>query len=318
MSIDLTVIILTRNEERHIARAIASLGGLARAIVVIDSGSTDDTCAIAAAAGATVLSHPFTTHARQFNWALDHAEITTGWIMRLDADEVLEPPLVGELPTLLTALPDTVTGVEIDRKHIFMGRWIRHGGRFPVRLLRIWRTGRARVEDRWMDEHVVLDSGETVRARGCFADHNLQDLTFFTHKHNDYATREAIDVLMRRHGLIASPFPVASSLSRQASVKRWIKVNVYNRMPFWLSAPIYFSFRFIIQGGFRDGREGLIYHVLQGFWYRFLVGAKILEFDRAMHGAQSPLDRVDILSAVSGHMIDHPQRVSGSAAGLPR
>ena len=318
MSVDLTVIILTRNEERHIARAIASLAGLARTIVVIDSGSTDATCSIAAAAGATILAHPFTTHARQFNWALDHAEIKTGWIMRLDADEILEPSLVGELATLLTTLPETVTGVEIDRKHIFMGRWIRHGGRFPVRLLRIWRTGRGRVEDRWMDEHVVLDGGETVCARGRFADHNLQDLTLFTRKHNDYATREAIDVLMHRHGLMTSTLPIGSSLSRQASVKRWIKVNVYNRMPFWLSASMYFSFRFIIQGGFRDGREGLVYHILQGFWYRFLVGAKILEFDRAMHGARSPAERADILSAISGHMITPPKHIPASAAGLPR
>lgn len=186
-STDLTVVILTYNEERHIARAIASLRGLAREVLVIDSHSTDATVAMARAAGARVLQHPFTTHARQFNWALDHGDIATGWTMRLDADEVLEPALVEELAEMLASLPDDVSGIEIDRKHIFLGRWIRHGGRFPVRLLRVWRTGLGRLEDRWMDEHVVLRQGKSVRAHGRFADENVNDLTFFTAKHNDYA-----------------------------------------------------------------------------------------------------------------------------------
>ena len=319
MSADLTVVILTHNEERHIARAIASLIGIARAIVVIDSGSSDATCAIATSAGAKVLSHPFTTHARQFNWGLDHAEIATAWVMRLDADEVLEPALAAELETMLPNLAVTVTGVEIERKHIFMGRWIRHGGRFPLRLLRVWRTGRARIEDRWMDEHVVLDGGATVRARGRFADENLHDLTFFTRKHNDYATREAIDVLMHRYDLIASSPYKPMALSRQAAVKRWVKVHAYNRVPFWLSTLAYFLFRFIVQGGFRDGLEGLIYHVLQGFWYRFLVGAKVVEFDRAIRGARTPGERADALSIASGHVIVAPVPPAPAlVAGLPR
>src|SRR6185369_17361847 len=131
-------------------------------------------------------------------WALDHAPITADWVMRLDADEVIEPELAGEIAERLSGLSPSIAGVNLKRKHIFMGRWIRHGGRYPLVLLRIWRRGFGRIEDRWMDEHMIVSGGRTVTLDGGFADHNLNDLTFFTDKHNKYATREAIDVLNRR------------------------------------------------------------------------------------------------------------------------
>ena len=115
--------------------------------------------------------------------------------MRLDADEVIEPDLADEIRNRLPTLDRGVAGVNLKRKHIFMGRWVRHGGRFPLVLLRIWRNGQGRVEQRWMDEHIVVWNGSSVTFAGGFADHNLNNLTFFTDKHNAYATREAIDVL---------------------------------------------------------------------------------------------------------------------------
>lgn len=280
---DLSVVILTHNEAMHISRALGSVRGIAAKVFVIDSGSSDGTVQIAENNGATVLHHPFVNYAQQFQWALDNAPISTRWVMRLDADEIIEPDLAAVIARELPTLPADVAGVNLDRKHIFMDRWVRHGGRYPLRLLRIWRHGQGRIEDRWMDEHMVVWGGRTVNFKGGFADHNVNDLTFFTAKHNKYATREAIDVLNQRLGLFARDEALNSeSASWQASAKRWAKERVYNRLPFTLSATLYFIWRYIFQLGFLDGRSGLVYHFLQGYWYRFLVGAKLMEFERAI------------------------------------
>lgn len=280
---DLTVVILTHNEALHIARALESVRDIAAHVIVIDSGSSDGTEQIAEKFGAVVLHHPFVNQAQQFQWGLDNVPIGTTWVMRLDADEIIEPDLAAVIAKELPCLPADVAGVNLDRKHIFMDRWVRYGGRYPLRMLRIWRHGQGRIEDRWMDEHMVVWGGRTVTFKGGFADYNINDLTFFTNKHNKYATREAIDVLNQRLGLFARDEALSSeSASWQASAKRWAKERVYNRLPFTLSATLYFLWRYIFQLGFLDGRSGLVYHFLQGYWYRFLVGAKLMEFERAI------------------------------------
>jgi glycosyltransferase involved in cell wall biosynthesis len=276
----LDVVILTFNEEIHVARAMSSVRNIADNIFIIDSGSTDRTVQIAVENGAVIFTNPFITQAKQMNWALNNVPFKSNWIMRLDADEVISEELSAEISGILGQLPPTVNGINLKRKHIFMDRWIRHGGRYPLILLRIWRNGKAHCEDRWMDEHMVIDSGMTTTLRHSFADINLQDLSFFTAKHNSYATREAVDVLNVKYRLnLVAPIGRTENLSAQARLKRIIKDRLYNGTSIWFGPLGYFMFRYIIQGGFLDGKAGLIYHFLQGFWYRFLVAAKITEFD---------------------------------------
>ena len=184
--------------------------------------------------------------------------------MRLDADEIIEGDLAQEIVRALALLPPEITGVNLKRKTIFQGRFIRHGGRYPLTMLRIWRRGKARVEDRWMDEHVYLTEGASVTFNGGFADHNLNDLTSFTEKHNKYASREALDVLNRRLHLFEAQIELTQqSTATQAKIKRFLKEAIYNRVPFEISAFAYFFFRYVYSVGISDGREGLIYHVLQ-------------------------------------------------------
>jgi glycosyltransferase involved in cell wall biosynthesis len=286
--VSLAVIILTYNEERHISRALASVAGIASEIFVVDSFSDDRTVELARAQGATVLQNKFVNQAKQFQWALDNAPVTASWIMRLDADEVIEADLAARIGDQLPVLAADVVGINLKRKHIFLGRWIRHGGRYPLELLRIWRRGHGRIEDRWMDEHVMVWGGSTVTFEGGFADHNLGDLGYFTDKHNKYATREAIEVISRRRRLFARDNLTTEGGSRQAAIKRWIKETIYNRIPYQLSAPAYFLFRMTVQLGFLDGKEGLVYHGLQGLWYRFLVGAKVQELEAAIVHIDDP------------------------------
>jgi len=311
----ITAVILTHNEGMHIARAIASLDFVER-VVVVDSGSSDNTIDLARAAGADIYHHPFINHADQFQWALENTGIVSEWTLRLDADEIIEADLAARLRAELPQLPKHISGINFKRKHVFMGRWVRHGGRFPLVLLRLWRTGQGRIEARWMDEHMLVESGETITIDGGFADVNLNDSLFFTDKHNRYATREALDVLLAKYGLAEVDEAMKQGqAAHDASTKRRIKERIYNRLPFGLGPLLYFLWRFIFQLGFLDGREGRIYHVLQGFWYRFLVDVRKLEFERAMQGAVSTDDRLARLSAASGYSIEI---LSGSAVRSSR
>lgn len=301
---NLAVVILTHNESMHIQRSIESVKSIASEIFVIDSGSKDQTVKIAEENGAVVLHHPFVNYAKQFQWALDNAPITADWTMRLDADEIIEEDLQKEIQEKLHDLPTNVVGINLKRKHIFMNRWVKHGGRYPLVLLRIWRTGHGRIEDRWMDEHMVISGGETVTFKGGFADHNLNDLTFFTDKHNKYATREAIDVINQKLNLFARDESLnTESASFQASIKRIAKEKIYNKIPFTIAALAYFIYRYIFQLGFLDGRSGLIYHFLQGYWYRFLVGAKIMELEKAIEGMIDKKEILKEISRLTGHKL---------------
>ncbi len=279
----ITVIVMTFNEEKHLARLLESIESISNQILVIDSYSTDRTLELARLHGATVLQNKFVNQAKQFQWAMDNASINCDWILRLDADEIIEADLQAEILKKVPSLPAGIVGVNFKRKHIFMDRWVRYGGRYPLVMTRLFRRGHGRVEDRWMDEHIVVSGGRTVTFLGGFADHNLNDLSYFTEKHNKYATREAIEVLNQRLNLFQRDEGVTSENSSfQASAKRFAKEKIYNRIPFTVSSLAYFLYRYILQLGFLDGRSGLVYHFLQGYWYRFLVGAKIMEFEKAI------------------------------------
>jgi glycosyltransferase involved in cell wall biosynthesis len=298
----LSAIVLTCNEEKHIARLLRNLAGVCEAVFVVDSFSSDATVATARAGGAIVLTNEFVNYSRQFQWAIDNAPIATEWVLRIDADELLTPELIEEIELRLPHLAADVAGLAMNRRHIFLGRWIRHGGRYPLTLLRIWRRGCARIEQRWMDEHMTLTRGRSIILRHDFLDHNLNDLTFFTAKHNQYATREAIDRIVGRWPLFdIAPVLEGEGASRHAAAKRRVKEGIYNRLPIWAGPLLYFLCRYVLQLGFLDGREGLIYHGLQGFWYRFLVAAKLVEFERGLMSAIGEEGRILALARMTGY-----------------
>ena len=275
----LTVVILTLNEARHIERALRSIARFADRCVVVDSGSADDTVALARALGAEVLTHPFVNQARQFNWALEQLSSDTDWVFRLDADEVVSDALAAEIAARLPDLPDDVVGLTMPRRIAFLGRPIRHGGLFPVNILRLFRFGQGSSEDRWMDEHITVD-GRVEALQGELLDDNLNSLGWWVDKHNRYASREALQILLdERH---TAPVTATAAMGAQTAAKRWINRKLYTRLPLGWRAFAYFFYRYLVRGGFRDGYPGLAFHTLQGFWYRFLVDAKLYEARRHM------------------------------------
>ncbi|HWH59034.1 MAG TPA: glycosyltransferase family 2 protein [Terriglobales bacterium] len=282
----LAFIIMTKNEASNLPSCLESLRGLPAEIFVIDSGSTDQTVEIAQRAGCRILEHPFANYALQFNWALDNISTEAPWIFRLDADEYLTPELRSELVTKLPQLGQNISGVLMKRRFYFMGRWMRHGGMYPIWHIRLFRRGQGRCENRWMDEHIQLSGGETVRFNYDFVDENSKNLTFWTDKHNWYALREVLD--------LTSAAGSHQAILAQAKRKRWAKEAMYAKAPLFVRAFAYWLARYFLLLGFLDGSEGLIFHFLQAMWYRFLVDAKIYECERA--AARSKADASNVLS----------------------
>jgi glycosyltransferase involved in cell wall biosynthesis len=276
---DLSVLILTFNEEQHIARCIKSLQPFAKDIFIVDSYSSDKTIEIAESLGGKVFQNRWVNYATQFQWGLDNCPINTKWSMRMDADEYVLSGLATEILEKIGSLNDEVSGIYIKRRVYFMDRWIKHGSYYPIWLLRIWRYKKGKIESRWMDEHIKLSEGKTIQFENDLVDNNKNNLTWWTEKHNNYATREAVDILNILHGFIQYDEVEPKLLGSQEQRKRWLKIR-YASLPLFVRPFLYFTWRYFFKLGFLDGKQGLVWHFLQGFWYRFLVDAKIYQMQK--------------------------------------
>ena len=285
----LAVIILTKDEERHIERAIDSVREIASRVYVVDSGSTDRTCELASGLGAVVLQHRWVNYSVQFNWALSKLQADDLWVLRLDADEVLDADLRSSIAEVLSGVRSGFDAYEVERRMAFLAAPIRWGGVFPIMVVRLFRQGRGQCEQRWMDEHIIID-GPAGALDGELLDDNRNSLTWWVEKHNWYANREVVDILNAEHQFAESTSVARRSGAGQAGIKRWVKEHVYNRLPLGSRALLYAFYRVVIRAGVLDGPRGLTFHLLQGFWYRYLVDAKLLEAKIYMkdHQATAP------------------------------
>ena len=287
--VDLTVVILTKNEERNLRKCIESFRGIAKRFVIVDSFSTDKTELLCndldkelrkIGSGLDFYKNKWVDYATQLNWGLTMTNITTEWSMRMDADEELTEDLADEINSGLDALPADINGVILRRRLIFMGRWIKHGGRYPEFLLRILRTGKAYWEHKIMDEHMILSEGRAVTFRHDLIDNNQKDLEWWTAKHNWYSSREVLDHQMTSENRTDRSLESSGRSTAQAALKRRIKNSGYYRLPKFMRAHLYFIYRYYFKLGFLDGREGKIFHFLQAYWYRFLVDAKMYQCEK--------------------------------------
>jgi len=276
---DLSIIILTYNEEIHIQRCIESVQSVAKEVFLVDSFSGDKTIEIANSLGAKVYQNKWeNNYAKQFNWGLQNLPITTKWVLRLDADEYLTPELILELNSKLPLLPIDVTGVVFPLRRVFMNRTIKRGTG-TVKLLRLFQFQKAHCEQRLMDEHIQLNEGRSVEFNHEFADHNLNNISWWSAKHIGYAIREAIDLLDIELDLIGNHLE-QTQLSEQAAAKRRKKLTYAKQPLFWRSFA-YFLYRYFFKLGFLEGKEGFLWHFMQGWWYRTLVDAKVYEIKKA-------------------------------------
>lgn len=283
--LELSVIILTYNEEIHIERCIRNAKKFAKEIFLVDSFSTDKTVQIATGLGAKVYQHPWENYSKQFNWGLQNLPIQTEWIYRMDADEYLSEALIEELYQELPKLPKDVNGITFPCLRIFMGKYIKHGI-IPLILLRLFRREYAICEVRLMDEHIQITQGCVKDFKNPFYDHNLNDLTWWTQKHNGYAIREAVDLLITEYNL--SENTVVNSSGDHSSAVRKKKLK-YIKLPLFWRAFAFFFLRYFVKLGFLDGKEGFLWHFLQGWWYRTLADAKVYEIKKRFGGDEEKI-----------------------------
>jgi glycosyltransferase involved in cell wall biosynthesis len=269
----LTVIILTLNEEIHISRVIQNVRGWATAIFVLDSGSSDRTCEIATSLGATVFVRPFDNYGNQRNYAITELPIQTEWVLFVDADEYLLPELKAEIQQELQH--PVHDGYFIKYRMIFMSKWIKYGGYYPVWIMRLFRHSKGRcIRD--MNEHIVID-GTVGYLANDFVNEGLKGVQDWVAKHVRYAKYEAAQLY------ICMEAPAPDGFARlwggtQAQRKRWVRERVWNRMlPPLLRSFCYFIYRYVLRLGFLDGWQGFIYHFLHGCWYPFLIDVLFLE-----------------------------------------
>jgi glycosyltransferase involved in cell wall biosynthesis len=302
MKKDISIIILAFNEELHIKRCIESLLPIAKNIFVVDSFSDDKTIDICESLGAKVYQRKWKNYADQFQWGLDNCPIDTEWVMRMDADEYIESDLIGELSITLTSITDDVIGLYIRRKYFFLGKWIKNGAVYPLSLLRIWRAGMGRIENRWMDEHIVLDGlARTYQLNGHIVDHNLNNTRWWTDKHNKYADREMIDILDKKYRLFIQDDTLKfDDRQSQAKLKRIAKEGIYNKLPLFVRPILYFIYRYFIRLGFFDGLRGFAFHFFQGYWYRSLVDLRVYEAEKIIESSVNNEERIYRLEALTG------------------
>lgn len=272
-------VILTFNEQLHIKRCIESAFLFAHDVVVVDSFSSDYTTYVARQCGARVLQHEWISHSAQFNWALAQLADEFDWFFRLDADEVISAGLASSLRMRLSDVEsiERYSGISVKRCIVFWGQKIRFGGIGRKSVVRGLRTRRGFCEDRLMDEHMVVH-GNILRLDEFVYDINLKPLRWWIDKHNKYSNMEAVEILDRYHSFLGRPAKLSVGKNRPAvGLSRWIKENVYLRLPVGIRAAGYFLHRVVFCLGIFDGPRGVTFHFLQGFWYRLLVDLKLVE-----------------------------------------
>jgi len=271
-------IILTYNEEIHLPRLLTSISLLNAPTFILDSGSTDRTIGIGESFGANFLQHPFENHPKQWDYALNNFDIQTPWVICLDADQIVTDELKQRLLTFREEDYTGINAIYFNRKNFFKGKWIKHGGYYPFYMLKMFRYGVGYSDLNENMDHRFIVSGETiVWKHGVILEENLKEnnIRFWIDKHNRYSDLVASEEVERIHLLRSQtikPRFWGSPYERTAWFKR-----LWWKLPRYMRPGIYFTYRMLFQLGILDGRTGIIFHFLQGFWFRLIVDIKIDE-----------------------------------------
>jgi glycosyltransferase involved in cell wall biosynthesis len=272
-TIPVSVIVLTMNEARNLSECLRSVLW-AGEIVVVDSGSTDGTDAIARAAGAAFVTHPFESHTRQWQWALGSVPLAYPWVLAIDADQRVSVELAASMAKALSSSTDSgPSGYFVNRRQIFRGRWIRHGGYYPKYLLKLFRRDAVALDASELVDHHFQVAGRTARLDGDLVEDNRNEaqIADWIAKHNHYARLQAREEIARA-GVARRALPRSGPDARTARMK-----SIWARLPRYVRPSAYFFYRYVLRLGFLDGRQGFVFHALQGFWYRLLVDINIDE-----------------------------------------
>ena len=278
MIANITAIILTNNEEKHLERCITSLQNIIQRIVVIDSFSTDTTLEILKKHNVEFYQKEWVNYSSQLNWGIEKANIKTDWVLRIDPDELPSEHFKKNIKNYLDKVSIKVCGISITRRLIFLEKEINFGGDFPQKGVRIWKKGRGKCENTWSDEHIVID-GLIENTDLDIIDNNINNISWWTEKHNRFAIREMIEFFLNKEREKKNN---KLKLSKRESFKKNLKFKIYYNLPMFLRPFLFFIYKYFFRLGFLCGLQGFIWCFLQGFWYRMLVDVKILELNKIM------------------------------------
>jgi glycosyltransferase involved in cell wall biosynthesis len=273
MSPPVSVLVPTLDEELNLPDCLDSVAW-ADEVFVVDSYSRDRTVQIARERGAHVVQHPFESYSRQKNWALDTLPFRNPWVLIVDADERVTPELRCEMETVL---PDAnCAGYYLNRRVIFLGRWIRHAGWYPNWNLRLFRHQLGRYDGREVHEHVVLN-GPAGYLRNDLLHLDRRGLEAFVARHNRYSTLEAAARFKAESDAPDRARLPVSLLASPVQRKRFLRERVWPRVP--AKPLVLFVYMYLLRRGFLDGRAGLALCVFHAF-QEFMVGLKLAELRR--------------------------------------
>ncbi len=260
---DITVVVLTFNEELNLPAALDSVKGWASRVFVVDSFSTDRTVDIAldrAADGVQVVQHDFVNYAEQWRWALSKLPIETSWVMKLDADE----RVTAELRKELDGLPaqQAADGYYIRWQMYFMDQPMRWGAFSSSSHLRVWRRGLARVEGRSVNEHLIVD-GTTRQLSGRIEHRDFKSLSEWLEKHNRYASLEAREIYQGNLGGDVKP----SLFGKPDQRRLWFRRRFYCLPCRYL---IYRLYLLVFKLGILDGKAGYQFAILHSNYLNWI------------------------------------------------
>jgi glycosyltransferase involved in cell wall biosynthesis len=276
---NITALIITKNEEIHIERCINNIKKLVSDVLIIDSFSNDNTIEIAKKLNIKFIQNKFINHAKQFNFGLSQLSQDTDWVLKIDADEILTSSLIAEIKNKLPMLDKNINGIYIKRHLVFQDTLIKYGRLSPVRLLRLFRFQKGKCDNRWVDEKIKVE-GKTVQFKEYIIDQNLKSLSEWIRKHDRYSSAEALNYLLIKYNSLFNDLEQSQLNFDTLSVVSLKSRNLYAKLPLIIRAFVIFSYRYFFCLGFLHGKAGLIYFFLQSLWYRILVDAKILEVEK--------------------------------------
>jgi len=275
---DCVVVLLTFNSAGIIRETVAAALRVSPHVFAVDSASTDGTDRILQEMGCTVVQHPFSNYSDQRNWAIAQVAGRHAWQLHLDADEVLDDQAVQEIRALLGG-GATQDAYMLRRRDYFMGHMLRFSGVNPWHL-RLFRDGVGRCEARLYDQHFIAPAaqGRVGRLAGYMHDKNALALGDWIQRHNrwsDAEAREKSQPAQAPGADVLQPRLLGDARERTRFIKQ-----LYYRLPIGMRSLAYFCYRFVLRGGFLDGRPGFYFAFFQALWFRMLVDAKLWEMSQ--------------------------------------